>query len=153
MSRRFFFVSVALTAIVAFLVGAIVAGGVARSAISAGAPSKAPDRHNAARPAAAGLAASAVNFADVVERINPAVVNIDATTRGRDTRRRRGRVVAPDGSDPLDGPPEFGTPRGDTARRGAGSGLIIDADRSILTNHHVIDRAERSTVKLSDGRT
>ena len=119
MSRRFTLVSVALTAIVAFLVGAIVAGGVARSAISAGAPSRAPARHDAVRPAAAGLAAPALNFADVVERINPAVVNIDATTRGRDTRRRRGRVGPPDGFDPLDGPPEFGTPRGETPRRGA----------------------------------
>jgi len=150
MSRHFTIVTVALSAVVAFLIGAIFAGGFNGTSVTIGAPSgpgpvwSAPIRATAA-PSLDGL----VNFADVVERINPAVVNIDATARGGDNRRRRSGQQGPP-----DGPLDFG-PRGDrqAPRRGAGSGFIIDADGSILTNHHVIEDAERITVKLADGRT
>src|SRR5258706_11517231 len=102
MSRRFTFVTVALTAVVAFLIGAIVAGGVARSAVSAGAPARPATPRLASRNGPPALA-SLVNFADVVERINPAVVNIDTTTRGRDGKKRRKSGRPPDPAGPVEG--------------------------------------------------
>jgi serine protease Do len=100
------------------------------------------------RPIIPGLA-GVVNFADVAERLNPAVVNIDASARSR----RQGRT-APNPGRRLesDEPPDFRR-RGDGSRRGAGTGFIIDKDGHILTNDHVIEGAERILVKLADGRS
>src|SRR4051812_47006521 len=114
MTRRVTFVTLALTAVVAFLVGAIVAGGFLRPVVVAEAPLKraavaATDtRISAPRSSLSPL----VNFADVVERVNPAVVNIDATTSGSREYQRRRRSGLPD-------PPElFENPRNNAPRRG-----------------------------------
>ncbi len=148
-SRRFTCVSAGLVAAVAFFVGTIFAGGIARSLVVAGPGESSAARQIAPRPAIAG---SLVNFADVVARVNPAVVNIDATSK---SRGRRGHGKSDEDEDLQDAPFDSVQPKrdADSARRGEGTGFIIDADGSILTNHHVIDRADRITVKLSDGRS
>ena len=146
MSKRFTLVTLALTTVVAFLLGALSTRGV--GARVAAVPA-AQQTAKTSGPAAMG--GPLVNFADVVERLNATVVNIDATSRGGARRRTRRNGDNPD-------PPEFGVPRPErpdrnAPRRGTGSGFIIDRNGSIITNNHVIDRAERITVKLSDGRT
>jgi serine protease Do len=88
------------------------------------------------------VAAGLVNFADVAERINPAVVNIETTTRATGTGGRRRREPADD------------TPQGPSpVRPQSGSGFVIEAGGEILTNFHVIQNAERIMVKFADGRS
>ncbi len=146
MNRRFVLVTLVLTATAAFLVGLIVAGSLTPSTAQSSGGGSSPLRRAAAR--APALPAGGINFADIAERINPAVVNIDATSRGR-LLLPGGHPVPPE----LLGPGGSGRSDGDVPRKGAGSGVIIGGDGYVLTNHHVIDRAERITVKLSDGRT
>jgi S1-C subfamily serine protease len=100
-------------------------------------------------PAASSSSRSFVSAA--VERIGPAVVRID-------TERTITRSPDPFLNDPFfrrffgDGG-GFGIPPGEERLRGQGSGFIIDGSGVILTNAHVVDNADRVSVRLKDGRT
>ncbi|PKN59948.1 MAG: peptidase [Deltaproteobacteria bacterium HGW-Deltaproteobacteria-11] len=98
-----------------------------------------------------------VSFADLVERLKPTVVNISTTKTVRSGGMRSpfgggapfGRYFG--GDDFFDR--FFGdVPRREFKQRSLGSGFIISADGYIFTNNHVIERADRILVKLSDGR-
>ena len=138
--RRFTIITVALASVVGLLVGLILAGQFTPTPVVTTAPRTYPVPTDVVRPVLP-TGGGAANFADVVERINAAVVNIDATSnRGAGIGQgfmRRGDDL----------PRHFDGPS-----RGAGSGFIIDSDGFILTNHHVIDNAERITITLADGR-
>jgi S1-C subfamily serine protease len=83
------------------------------------------------------------SYAEAVARAAPAVVNI--STRRVVLERQVPEQLAPFFPDW----PEF-RQRED---RSLGSGVILDADGYIATNHHVIDGAQEIVVQLTDGRS
>jgi Do/DeqQ family serine protease len=91
------------------------------------------------------------SYADVVEKSSPAVVRIEAESKSRRVQQPQ---VSPFGDDDLfrqfRGPQQQPQPR---LERGLGSGVIVSADGTILTNAHVIDGAEKITVLLNDNKT
>jgi serine protease Do len=147
--RRVTILTVALVASVAFLVGLIVAGGVTSAPVVSSAPpvTASPPLARRASDTAAPIL---VNFADVAERINAAVVNIDAASSGASSSRDSQRPYRRGPRGPVEGP--FGREY-ETPRQGAGSGFLIDRSGYILTNFHVIEAADRISITLADGRT
>ncbi len=106
----------------------------------------------AALPVQDSQAAQLPSLAPMLERVTPAVVNI-ATV---------GRVSVEE--NPLLSDPAFrrffGAPEQQQQQpqqrqvQSLGSGVIVDAERGyILTNNHVIDKAQEIRVTLRDGRT
>lgn len=93
-----------------------------------------------------------LSFAPVAKQAMPAVVNIYAQKVVR--RNNRGGMFADEfvkrffgGESPF----SFGQPR-ERVENSLGSGVIIQSDGIVVTNHHVIADADEITVVLSDRR-
>ena len=90
-------------------------------------------------PAIPTLVEQANFVTSVTKTVEPAVVQINVS------RSLEGVFLRP----------FFGRPQANSARpvlRGVGSGFVIDADGLVLTNAHVVERADNVTVTFQDGR-
>ncbi|HEY6254836.1 MAG TPA: Do family serine endopeptidase [Xanthobacteraceae bacterium] len=105
-----------------------------------------------------------VGFADIVERVKPAVVSVRVKMDGGPrTMGFEGDLPFRKGS-PMDrffrqfglpedgGPGNQGSPGGRNMITGQGSGFFISADGFAVTNNHVVDKAENVQVTADDGK-
>jgi serine protease Do len=123
-----------------------------------GAPSTPTVAAKTAFPSVPGGYGAPGTFADLVEKLSPAVVNISTT-----------KVIKMDGKRaplnemfPFDrffgGEEDFykryfgDNPEKEFKQRSLGSGFIISKDGYIFTNNHVIEKADKIKVRLSSGK-
>ena len=155
-----------------FVVGAIAGVGVAAAALAgvglrmAPASAEAPQLiRTSTAPMFAPPPGSPLSFADIFEKVSPAVVSIDVTSRAEANPLRRipgleglPFDLVPRGQSPNnrggrnnedgdDDEPQLGP-----KQQSSGSGFFISRDGILVTNNHVVERADEIKVTLKDGR-
>ena len=119
-----------------------------------------PNAHSATSPAA-----GPASFADVVESVAPAVVNIQVTKVTKAQPTSGAPFGSPGPQSRGDNGPQspfdqffgrfFQFPPGQMPERrmeGQGSGFVIDPSGYIVTNNHVVDGADKIVVTMHDGK-
>ena len=148
-----------------FIVGAVAGAGVAAAALAGmgmrmgtagAAEAPAVTRVSTApAPAFAPPPGAPMSFADIFEKVSPAVVQIDVTSKASPSRGLRipgleGFDIVPRGQRPgADG--EEDSPAA-PKQQSSGSGFFISADGYIVTNNHVVADADEINVVMKDGR-
>src|SRR5438876_5703205 len=102
-------------------------------------------------------------FSNISKQLEPSVVNINTESTIKTPQRRRrgapgGTPNGPDDQNPFDdffdrffgGPGGGGAGGGAIRERSLGSGVVVDSKGYIVTNRHVVEKADRIRVKLDD---
>ncbi len=109
-------------------------------------------------PVLASTPGAPLSFADIFEKVSPAVVSVKVTSKVDVSTMRRQVIpgfenfpfdIVPRGGDQGDGQPD---PRRAPKQMSSGSGFFISTDGYIVTNNHVIDNAEDIKVVLNNGK-
>jgi serine protease Do len=85
-------------------------------------------------------------FIEIARAVEPSVVNVSTVTQPTQPLRRQNELGIPRNSIE-----QFELRSDEQARRGNGSGVIVDPQGYILTNYHVISGADRIKVRFHDG--
>src|SRR4051794_30896179 len=86
------------------------------------------------------------SYADIVDKTSPAVVRIEADHKTKGSSQ----IQAPDDMFHQLMPQMQQRPQ---IERGLGSGVVVNADGTILTNYHVVEDATKITVAMGDNKT
>ncbi|MBS0409701.1 MAG: Do family serine endopeptidase [Proteobacteria bacterium] len=149
-----------------FFVGALAGVGMAVAAaagVGMRLPTATADTHGklmlaSTSPVFAPAPGAPQSFADIFEKVSPAVVSINVTSRVPVSQQPnipglKGfpfNIVPPGGDDGDDGD-STPAPKGQRALS-AGSGFFISPDGYIVTNNHVVENAEDIKVVMKDGK-
>src|ERR1700674_2927437 len=153
-NRLTYSISILVTLTVGILIGTVVSSGA-----------KGQDKKSSSDVAPLTVPSPQVlsnQFSQISKQLEPSVVNINTESTIKTPKRRRGAPSGDDDANPFD---DFfdrffggqggqggqgGAGGGSIRERSLGSGVIVDAKGYIVTNRHVVEKADRIRVRLQD---
>jgi serine protease Do len=151
--------SILVTLAVGILIGTIVSYGVKGKEGQSQKSDVAPLTMSSASMSGSGFSQQLSSaFASVAKQLEPSVVNINTESTIKNVHRRRGGDDDDDSGDMDDffnhffgGPGgQMGPGDGAIRERSLGSGVIVDPKGYIVTNRHVVEKADRIRVRFQD---